>query len=221
MPTQSKPVNIAKRSEAPSAPKSRARRAGAQLAEVLVDSDTQRLFRRWRDVVPHDRLAHLVKDAMRALDRALQMRLAEHSVSIGHWPFLRVLWAADGLTQRELSREAGVMEPTTFAALKAMESLGYVVRRQLADNRRKNHIFLTARGRRLKRALIPLAEEVNRVAVRGVPDDSVAATRRTLLAVLENLAADELHSNSRRRRVPSTRELGRLVDAADSRSGRR
>jgi len=158
---------------------------------------------------------------MRALDRALQMRLAEHSVSLGHWPFLRVLWAADGLTQRELSREAGVMEPTTFAALKAMESLGYVVRRQLADNRRKNHIFLTAKGRRLERTLIPLAEEVNRVAVRGVPDDAVAATRGTLLAVLENLAADELHPDNRRRRRPSTRELGRLVDTADAGNGRR
>ena len=221
MTTRSKPANAAKRSRASSAPKPPARRATAQLPAALADSDTQRILRRWREIVPHDRLAHLVKDAMRALDRALQMRLAEHSVSLGHWPFLRVLWAADGLTQRELSREAGVMEPTTFAALKAMESLGYVVRRQLADNRRKNHIFLTAKGRRLKRTLIPLAEEVNRVAVRGVPDDAVAATRGTLLAVLENLAADELHPDNRRRRRPSTRELGRLVDTADAGNGRR
>jgi DNA-binding MarR family transcriptional regulator len=95
------------------------------------------------------------------------------------------------------------------------------VRRQLADNRRKNHIFLTPKGRRLERTLIPLAEEVNRVAVRGVPDDAVAATRRTLLAVLENLAADELHPDNRRRRRPSTRELGRLVDTADAGNGQR
>ena len=30
-----------------------------------------------------------------------------HEVSIGHWPFLRALWEADGLTQRELSRRGG------------------------------------------------------------------------------------------------------------------
>jgi MarR family transcriptional regulator, organic hydroperoxide resistance regulator len=174
-------------------------------------TDTQRILRHWRDVVPNDRLAHLVKDGIRALDRALKMRLAEHAVSIGHWPFLRVLWEADGLTQRELSQEAGVMEPTTFAALKAMESLGYIVRRQLANNRRKNHIFLTARGRALERRLIPLAEEVNRVAVRGVSDNDVAATRRTLLAVLANLAQDEVHPDNAGRRMPSTRELGRRV----------
>jgi DNA-binding MarR family transcriptional regulator len=161
---------------------------------VAAAGDTQRLLRHWRDAVPNDRMAHLVKDATRALVRSLQTRLARHEVSFGHWTFLRILWERDGLTQRELSREAGVMEPTTFAALKAMESHGYIVRRQLAGNRRKVHIFLTARGRSLKRTLVPLAETVNRVAVRGVTSADIAATRRTLMTVLVNLARDELRS---------------------------
>jgi len=139
-------------------------------------------------------MAHLVKDATRALVRSLQTRLAKHEVSFGHWTFLRILWEKDGLTQRELSREAGVMEPTTFAALRAMESRGYIVRRQLAGNRRKVHIFLTARGRSLKRTLVPLAEAVNRIAVRGVTSADIAATRRTLMTMLVNLARDELRS---------------------------
>jgi DNA-binding MarR family transcriptional regulator len=159
-----------------------------------VVGDTQRLLSHWRDAVPDDRMAHLVKDATRALVRSLQMRLVAHGVSFGHWTFLRILWERDGLTQSELSREAGVMEPTTFTALKTMEASGYVVRRQLAGNRRKVHIFLTARGRALKRTLVPLAEAVNRVAVRGVASSDVAATRRTLLAMLANLAQDELRS---------------------------
>lgn len=155
------------------------------------DTDTLRLLRHWRDAVPDDRLAHLVKDATRALVRALQRRLALFGVSFGHWAFLRILWESDGLTQRELSREAGVMEPTTFGALKAMESRGYIARRRLAGNRRKIHIFLTRKGRALQAKLVPLAEEVNRIAVHGVPARDVAATRRTLLAVLERMARDE------------------------------
>ena len=66
-------------------------------------NDTQAILRHWREAVPNDRLAHLVKDATRALLRALQMRLAAHSVSLGHWTFLRILWEKDGLTQKELS----------------------------------------------------------------------------------------------------------------------
>jgi len=223
MPTRTRKAPEAKRAKA-QVPAPSIRRAGGDPRTPVAETDTQRILRHWRDVVPNDRLAHLVKDGIRALDRALQMRLAEHAVSIGHWPFLRVLWEADGLTQRELSREAGVMEPTTFAALKAMESLGYVMRRQLADSRRKNYIFLTPRGRSLKRKLIPLAEEVNRIAVRGVPEGDVAATRRTLLAVLANLARDELHPDNEGRRMPSTREIGRRVrrvERPDNGNGRR
>ena len=183
------------------------------------NGSTQAILRHWRDAVPEDRLAHLVKDATRALVRALQMRLAEHAVSFGHWTFLRILWEHDGLTQRELSEEAGVMEPTTFSALKAMEKLGYVTRRQMPDNRKNVHVFLTPQGRSLRSRLVPLAEEVNRVAVRGVRTADLAATRGALLAIIENLARDELEPASRHRRIPSTRELARRV--ADAFKGKR
>src|SRR5690242_16058078 len=168
---------------------------------------TQSILRHWREAVPDDRLAHLVKDATRALVRALQMRLAAHAVSFGHWTFLRILWESDGLTQRELSEQAGVMEPTTFSALQAMERLGYVERRRRGDDRKKIYVFLTPQGRRLRHKLVPLAEEVNGIAVRGVAAADVAMTRRVLLAIIENLARDEEAAD---RRMPSTRDLVRV-----------
>jgi len=184
------------------------------------DSDAERILRHWRDRVPDDRLAHLVKDAVRMLDRALQRRLARHRVASGHWPFLRALWVTDGLTQSELSREAGVMEPTTFAALKAMESLGYIVRRPVSGDRRKKQVFLTSRGRALERRLVPLATMINAIAIDGVAEGDVTATRRTLLAMIDNLAADEAQADDGRHRIPSTRELGRRVGEAGVAPGR-
>ena len=172
---------------------------------------TQEILRHWREAVPEDRLAHLVKDATRALVRALQMRLVGHGVSFGHWTFLRILWEHDGLTQRELSVQAGVMEPTTFAALKAMEQLGYVTRRQIPENRKNIYVFVTAKGRALKEKLVPLAEQVNRVAVTGISAADLARSREILIAIIENLARDEAETGNGPRRVPSTRELARLV----------
>src|SRR5665647_483039 len=112
--------------------------------------ETDAILRHWREAVPNDRLAHLIKDATRGLTRALQMRLTEHAVAFGHWTFLRILWEYDGITQRELSERAGLMEPTTFSALKAMEKLGYVTRRQQPDSRKKVYVFLTTKGRALR-----------------------------------------------------------------------
>jgi MarR family transcriptional regulator, organic hydroperoxide resistance regulator len=172
---------------------------------------THEILRHWREAVPEDRLAHLVKDATRALVRALQMRLVEHGVSFGHWTFLRILWERDGLTQRSLSAQAGVMEPTTFSALKAMEQLGYVNRRRMPENRKNIYVFLTAKGRALKEKLVPLAEDVNRIAVCGISAADIARSREILLAIIENLARDEVETGNGPRRVPSTRELARLV----------
>jgi DNA-binding MarR family transcriptional regulator len=140
-----------------------------------------------------ERLAHLTKEAWRAFVRALQQRLATHGVPFGHWTFLRVLWEQEGITQRELSEAAGVMEPSTAAAIRAMEELGYVTRRQTAENRKNVYVHLTAKGRALKAKLEPLAEEVNAIAVRGAPASDIAATRRTLLVIIDNLG----HTNRR------------------------
>ena len=85
----------------------------------------------------------------------------------------------------------GVMEPTTFSAVKAMEQMGLIERRQLAGNRKNMHVFLTAAGRALEKRLVPLAEEVNRISVAGLSEQRIAAVRTSLLAMIENLAADE------------------------------
>jgi DNA-binding MarR family transcriptional regulator len=182
------------------------------------DPGVATILRHWREAVPDDRLAHLIKDATRALVRALSMRLVEHGVSFGHWSFLRILWEGDGLTQRELSEQAGVMEPTTFAALKAMERLGYIARRRLGTDRKKVYIFLTPKGRALKRHLVPAAEAVNSIAVDGVRPADIAATRTVLLAIIENLTRDEQAADMR---MPSTRELARLNVAEPKRRRRK
>ena len=174
------------------------------------DATTAAILRHWREAVPDDRLAHLVRDAARGLTRALQLRLSEHSISFGHWAFLRILWAGDGISQRELSVRAGLMEPTIHAAVLKMEVLGYVTRKRRDGNRKKLYIHLTAAGWALKDKLVPLAEAVNRVAAEGVPAADVETTRRTLLAIIANLAADEARALEDGRKIISTRDLGRM-----------
>lgn len=171
------------------------------------------ILRHWHEAVPDDRLAHLVKDAARAMVRGLQMRLAQHEVSFGHWAFLRILWVTDGLTQKELSDEAGTTTPTTFSAVSAMEKLGYVERHYAPGNRKNTHVYLTARGRSLKNKLVPLAEEVNEISVRGLKAAEINVARKVLLTIIENMARDEAETDDPALRIPSTREMGSLIAA--------
>src|SRR3990167_379934 len=145
------------------------------------------VLRHWREEVPDDRLAHLIRHAARVLTKSMQPRLSEHSVSFGHWAFLRVLWVTEGLTQRELSDQVGLMEPTTFTALKAMEALGLIERRFEDGKRKKVHIYLTPKGRELKYVLIPIAEELNEISVRGLSESEIKTVHRAMLAIIPNL----------------------------------
>ncbi len=168
----------------------------------------------WRDVIPEDRLAHLLQDARRGMERALQIRLLEHSVSFGHWSFLRILWEHDGLTQRELSEIAGVTAPTTSSAMSAIESLGYIKRIQKPGNKKNVYIYQTKSGRTLEEKLLPLAEEANAIAINGLSTEEVQTARKVLLKIISNLVVDEQNLLiSENKRVPSTRELGRLMEA--------
>lgn len=159
-------------------------------APETTPSVERHMLRHWHEAIPDDRLAHLIKDATRVFLRSLQLRLALHDVQLGHWTFLRILWEQDGLTQRELSDEAGLMEPTTVIALRAMESLGYITREHRPNNRKNMYVFLTPLGMGLKQMLVPLAEEVNANALSGVADNDVAVMRRTLLILIDNLSHD-------------------------------
>ncbi|MFM0123886.1 MarR family transcriptional regulator [Paraburkholderia sp. RL18-101-BIB-B] len=160
--------------------------------------------RNWRDAVPNDRLGHLVKDAARAMARGLQIRLMEHSVSYGYWPFLRILWEREGLTQRDLAELAGLREPTAYNALQQMEKLGYITRRKLPGNMRNICVYLTPSGKALQKQLIPLAEDLHEVAVRGIADKDLAIVRKALQTMVRNLEEDELEAN---RLMPPSRKI--------------
>lgn len=178
------------------------------LGSPASDSGTEAILQHWREAVPNDRIAHLIRDAARGVTRGLQLRLAEFDVSFGHWVYLRILWEEDGLSQRELSERAGLMESTTHTALRRMEAANYVVRKNLPGNQRKQHVFLTDFGKSLKHKLVPLAEQVNQVATKGIAAADIVTTRAVLLEMIVNLAADEAKALAAGRVIPSTRTVG-------------
>lgn len=180
------------------------------------ENETSAILSHWQNEGLDDRLAHLIKDATRALVRALQTRLIEYDVSFGHWTFLRILWEKDGITQRALSEAAGVMEPTTYTALTGMEKLGYVERRQSPDNKKNMYVFLTEHGRALETKLVPLAIEVNEISMQGMKEEDIRTTRKVLLEMIKNLAADEREAEGSERKMPSTRQLGNIVSRSAS-----
>jgi len=144
----------------------------------------------------HDRAAefpprlssgYLVRDAHRAFQRLLERRIAAYGVTRGQWYFLRVLWNADGLSQRELSARVGMMEPTTVVALRGMAASGFVRRVRSDDDRRKVRVFLTAKAKRLRNELLDVARSITAEAEQGIAARDLAAFRRVIARMTANL----------------------------------
>jgi DNA-binding MarR family transcriptional regulator len=153
-------------------------------------NETEIILSHWKNGVPDDRIAHLIKDATRALVRSLQNELKKYGVPFSQWAILRVLWTQDGLSQRELSSMAGIMESTTANVVSQMENKGYILRRYLGKNKRKRHVFLTLKGRKLEKKLVPLAEEVNKKARKNIAQEEIKLLRNCLLTIIQNLGSE-------------------------------
>jgi len=110
----------------------------------------------------------------------------------GYLDPIRVMVADQKLTEAKAKGDAaGVTEPTTFAAVKALIEKGYITRRHNPGNRRKFYVYLTPAGAALRDMLVPLAEEVNRIAVDGIPPEHLSTLRETLLKMIANLADEK------------------------------
>ena len=140
-----------------------------------------------RDFLIDDRIAHVIKDVTHIMVRSLQKKLNDYDVPFSHWAILRILWKQDGMSQRELSTKAGVMEPTTANIVQQMEVKGHITRRYLGSNKRKRHVFLTKQGKHLEHQLVPLAEDVNKIATRGISKKELKLLRSTMIKMIKNL----------------------------------
>ncbi len=145
-------------------------------------------------------MGYQIRTTHRALQRFLQLKIEPYGVTLGTWYFLRVLWNEDGLTQRELSRRVGAMEPTTLSAILSMEKRGLVRRVRNKKDRRKLHVYLTPKARKIRNDLMPLAREVVATAVQGLSTNEVRQLLAALSEIQKNLNAtisqlDEIGSN--------------------------
>jgi DNA-binding MarR family transcriptional regulator len=141
-------------------------------------------------VSTRDSVGFAVREVWRSFARCLQPRIAREGVSIGMWFALRMLWDEDGMTQRELGDRVGINGPTMVTALNSMERAGLVKRVQNRTDRRKINVFLTARGRNLKRKLWPMAAEVLAVGLSGLTRDQVQSLNKMLMQIRLNLEHD-------------------------------
>ena len=134
----------------------------------------------------HESLAFAMSLSARRFERELRTAFLPLGVLPGQFSVLLALYEADGLTQADLARIAGVEQPTMASTLGRMERDGLVRRAPSAGDGRRVGIHLTERARELERSLIDAARGVNRRAVRGLS----AEERSLLYGVIDRVSSN-------------------------------
>jgi MarR family transcriptional regulator for hemolysin len=126
----------------------------------------------------------------KAVSRAFDDALAQAGGSLPAWLILLSLKTRSLDNQNELADSIGIRGATLTHHLNAMESAGLVTRRRNPANRRIHQVELTDAGeaafQRMRRAAAAFDQQLRR----GLSDSDLAATRRVLDHLHENIAGD-------------------------------
>src|SRR5579875_3644948 len=102
----------------------------------------------------------LISAVSRNLKTAVERRLLEHGVYAGQHTILGCLWEQDGLTPGQLARRLGLETPTVTRTVRRMSAAGLVTRCGDDTDRRLVRVYLTPKGRSLRRIIPRILNQV-------------------------------------------------------------
>ncbi|MGA8536401.1 MAG: MarR family transcriptional regulator [Thermoplasmata archaeon] len=102
----------------------------------------------------------------------------------------RILWALyekDGLTPIEVARKLGIAAPTVVKMSSHMVASGLIKRRRDSVDRRRVHLYLTDRGRAVKRPIEEATRQFKRATSAGLTAEERKVMSIALAKIVRNL----------------------------------
>ena len=100
---------------------------------------------------------------------------------------LRALWAQEGLTHTELSRQLRVQPATITKMIQRMEKAGFVERRQDPDDQRVSRVYLTAAGQAVRENVQQVWRRLEEEAFANFTEEEGLLLRQLFLRIRDNL----------------------------------
>ncbi|MFP7675622.1 MarR family winged helix-turn-helix transcriptional regulator [Marivita sp. S0852] len=128
---------------------------------------------------------YLANHMARVFARGLTARIKPLGLTTGTFPALLELWETDGLTQKQLVERLDIEQATMANTLARMERDGLIVRKKDTNDGRVQRVWLTDRGRGLRRPAIEAAMAENAEALASLSEDE----QRHLIRLMQKVIA--------------------------------
>ncbi len=132
-------------------------------------------------------IGYLVRTTHKVLSRRLAAELAQRGIPFKQYFYLRALLEEDNISQMELSERVGMNRATVTSVLDTMEREGLVRRVVDAHDRRVYRVVLTAKGRKLRGAVMETIDSVQAAVCEGLSARELAQFRRIAEKMQRNL----------------------------------
>jgi MarR family transcriptional regulator, organic hydroperoxide resistance regulator len=116
--------------------------------------------------------------------------LAQHDVNIDAWRVMAVLANQGAQRQIDLAALTSIEVSTLSRLVTRMVRMGLVTRRRSETSNREVIIELAGKGKGIVKRIIPLAQQLEASAGAGIPASDMAAVKRALRRMFENMAGD-------------------------------
>ena len=128
-----------------------------------------------------DSLLTVMRDLRREYDQAAQ----DIGLTMARARIIVTLNREQGMTQAALAARLGIEAPTLKRQLDALAADGFVERRPIHGDARKNAVFLTERGRDSQ--IVAFSRAFRHQVVAGIDPADLATARRVLDAMAANI----------------------------------
>ncbi len=134
-------------------------------------------------------LGYLVNRAARAMANRLSRNFAQdaYDITSEQWIVLVDLWSRDGQTQQELGEVTGKGKASITRLLHGLEKHNFVVRVPDRNDRRRNLIYLTRKGKDMRTDLIAVVLKTLDQAQEGIRFEDLDVCKTVLRRVTANL----------------------------------
>lgn len=143
--------------------------------------------------MPHSSgLLDVLLQLMRELRRNYDARAEDMGLTMSRARALTTLAGMEGATQTALAAKLDIETPTLKRQLDALEVSGFIERRPLEGDARKNALFLTPQAH--ESGIVEFTRRVRAELLDGIDRDDLERTQQVLEQILDNvsrLARDE------------------------------
>jgi DNA-binding MarR family transcriptional regulator len=113
---------------------------------------------------------------------------AGFNITTEQWNLLAHLAEQDGLSQQALADRYRRSKVSALNLLKKLETAGLIARHPDPTDGRTNRVYLTAKGRKIQKALIPLAVKNIEAMSHGLSDEELQMLKKIIRIITRNLS---------------------------------